>query len=77
MNADQQLCQIVAKLLELPEDEVTPERTIESYGVWDSLRHLEIITEVEDTFDVMLDMDAIMEVECIGDIRKAIEAAQS
>lgn len=46
--------------------------TLEYRGIekWDSLAHLTLVGEIEDTFDVMLDTDEVIDLSSFG---KAIE----
>ena len=48
------------KVLNVAEAELNENFLFSSVGVWDSLAHLSLISEIEDTFDVMLGTEDIL-----------------
>ncbi|KUO56423.1 MAG: hypothetical protein APF80_13770 [Alphaproteobacteria bacterium BRH_c36] len=40
---------------------------------WDSLKHIELIKAIEDTFEISMTMDEMMEIRCVGDIERVLE----
>lgn len=42
------------------ENELNDSFTFESTGVWDSVAHFTLISELEDTFDIMFDTEDIL-----------------
>jgi acyl carrier protein len=51
-------------------DQVTPTLAYQSIPQWDSVAHMVLVAEIENTFNVTLDTDEIIE---MSDVAKAIE----
>ena len=49
------------KSLELPEDKVNSQLTYQGVENWDSVGHMSLVAELEDTFDIMLETDDIID----------------
>lgn len=39
---------------------------------WDSLRHVALVSMIEETFGIGLSMDEMMEICCVGDIERLL-----
>lgn len=39
---------------------------------WDSLRHVALISMIDETFGISLSMDEMMEIRCVGDIERLL-----
>lgn len=39
---------------------------------WDSLRHIALVTAIEDAFSISLSMDEMMEIHNVGDIQNVL-----
>lgn len=51
---------LVATALEIPEDELGPDSSMENTPAWDSFEHMNICMLLEQRFDVKLNMDSIV-----------------
>ncbi len=74
MNRDEifeKLQELVAETLEVEVDEVTQTSTLDELGA-DSFAKLELVTAMEDTFDVTLDDEVLEQIESIEDAIQAI-----
>jgi acyl carrier protein len=49
------LNKIFAAILEIPIESITPELSMENTTEWDSIRHIELLYELQETFDIKLD----------------------
>ncbi len=49
------------KSLELSEDKVNSQLTYQGVENWDSVGHMSLVAELEDTFDIMLETDDIID----------------
>ena len=68
MNLQQEILDIVANVLQLPAKDIDPAgRFFEDYGV-DSLRALEILAEVENTYHITLDPENLMKMTCVNEV---------
>ena len=52
---------LMAKLFRIPEDSINEETSMEAVNGWDSLRHIELITQLEDKFGLTFEMEEIIE----------------
>ena len=64
---------IFAELLGLNATEVTDTMSYNSLEKWDSLKHLELVSKLEDTFGINIDMDDVI---AMSNFRKVVETAQ-
>jgi len=54
-------------------DKVTNEMTMENSECWDSLKHMALITMIEDTYNVTLSMDEIIQMISIEAIVEILD----
>jgi acyl carrier protein len=60
---------ILADVLEISPDEVTPELNAAAVENWDSFRHLQVILAVEGEYGVQLDPQRIPDLANVGDLQ--------
>lgn len=53
--------------------EMKPEISMEDIPRWDSLRHIALVTAIEDAFSISLSMDEMMEIHNVGDIQNVLQ----
>ena len=78
MNHDEILERIVAmccETLEIQAQEVSEDSSFDSLGA-DSFDKLELVTALEDEFDLQLDDEVLQNIETVSDACQAIEQAQ-
>lgn len=63
---------VVAKALLLPQDRVTDDLRYNSIPEWDSVAHMALIAELEESYDIMLDTDDIVAMSSVGKIREIL-----
>lgn len=61
---------IVADVLQLRPEEVTPELRRGEVPAWDSLGHLRIISELEEQLQISIPIEDFSRLECVGDFEK-------
>ena len=61
MNNTERLRDTFRKALDLPADYDVDALEYRSIEKWDSLAHMALIAEIEDTFDVMIDTDEVID----------------
>jgi len=64
---------IICKILSLEKDQIGDNISRKDLEEWDSLTHLALVSELEQTFDIILSDDEVVEIETIGDIRKTLD----
>lgn len=63
---------VIARVLKIPVASITDESTPDTLRRWDSLRHLDLMTAVEDAFSVRFSTAEIVRVKSVGDIRRLL-----
>ncbi|QJR81831.1 acyl carrier protein [Alteromonas pelagimontana] len=66
MNNQQKLVDAFCEALGVAPDMVTDDLTYNTIKEWDSTAHMILIAELENTFDVMLDTDDIIDMSSVG-----------
>lgn len=51
---------------------VTEETTPDEVSGWDSLQHINLLSMLEDEFNIQFDVEQIVSMENVGDIEKSI-----
>lgn len=67
-----QLKTLMADVLTIPEDEVVDGLSMSGSDIWDSLRHMELIISIEETFEIELTGDEIVEMTSVASIRSVL-----
>lgn len=60
MSNQEKYNEIFTRLFEVDESALNEEFTFAAVEKWDSLLHMMLISDLEDTFDIMLDTDDIL-----------------
>jgi len=61
-----------AKVFEMEEEEITEESSPETVVLWDSLRHLKMVMEIESAFHIKLTMKEIRSMATYARIREVV-----
>ena len=64
---------IIAKVLEVPADDLAPTMAFRALPNADSQRLLQVILEVENAFDIEIDDDATFRIETVGEFQAAVD----
>ncbi|MGD0798154.1 MAG: acyl carrier protein [Acidobacteriaceae bacterium] len=67
------LREIVADILEISVDEVTPELGVGSVESWDSFRHLQLVLAIEGEYGVQFDPQRIPDLTSVALIQAELE----
>jgi acyl carrier protein len=70
------LTSVFRRVLEENEIKITRELTAHDVEKWDSLRHIQLISEVEQTFGIKFKLREIMGMNNVGDLIDLIDAKQ-
>ena len=65
---------ILADILEIPPDEVTPETGVGTVDSWDSFRHLQAVLAIEGEYGVQFDPQRIADLTTVALIQAELEA---
>jgi acyl carrier protein len=64
--------QLLAELLQIPVTDVTDQLAMTDVEVWDSLKHIELISSLEEQLNVQLSFDDIVAMRSVGDIKRVL-----
>lgn len=66
--------QLLAELLQIPVTNITADLAMKDLDVWDSLKHMELISELERQFDLQLSFDEIVSMRSVADIKRVLSS---
>ena len=69
---DNQLKAILGAVFDLPADEINDQTSPGNVGLWDSLNHLRLVTEIEKVFRIRLPQKEIREMVTYAKIREIV-----
>ncbi len=69
---EEKILAILRQVLEVGDIDVTCSQ--ETCAAWDSLRHLNLVVELEDAFDVSFEPEEIAAMKSVADIEKLLKA---
>ena len=64
---------LVAEVLQVPPATITDELTMQDIDVWDSLRHMELIVSLEETFGLQLSFEEIVTMQSVANIKRVLK----
>ena len=68
-----QLKKIMADVLRMPEEEVTDDLSIKDTDKWDSLKHMELVVTIEQTFGIRLTANEIVSMVNMSEIKRVLK----
>jgi acyl carrier protein len=63
---------LVAEVLQIPAASITDDLAMKDLDAWDSLKHMELIVSLEETFGLQLTFDDIVAMQCIREIKRVL-----
>lgn len=69
---EERLLEIVAEILQMDRKDVSMDLERENEEKWDSLAHVQLVTEIETEFDCEIGFDEVDEVKTVKDFMKFI-----
>ena len=66
------LIQVFRSVFHITDEELRDDLSPNQIEAWDSLTHLEMVSELEDIFDIEFEIDHISEMQTVGDIIKIL-----
>ena len=65
---------VIADVMRLSKEEVSDSFSMRNSDAWDSLKHMELIVSIENTFNVTLSADDIVEMIDVRCIKKVLKS---
>lgn len=73
VELDEKINGVLADVLGVPLAVITDDLAMRDVGAWDSLKHMELILSLEETFGLQLSFDEIVNMQNVGNIRQTLE----
>ena len=74
MKVDSKLKNIFSKVLKVPLEEINDDTSPNNCSSWDSFNMIPLVIEIENEFDVKLDIGEIVTIKSFGDVSSIIES---
>lgn len=71
---EQEVKAIMSQILEIPIGEINTATSMDSVDTWDSLRHMEIISAIEQQFQIEFEAEEAMDMTNLGVIMRILAA---
>jgi len=63
---------LLSEVLQMRASEITDDLTMKNVDAWDSLKHMELIVALEQSFDVQLSFDEIVAMQSVSEIKRVL-----
>jgi len=70
---DQNVETLVAEVLQIPAGMINDSLAMQDIDVWDSLKHMELIVSLEETFGLQLSFEEIVTMQSVGSIKRVLK----
>ena len=67
------ITKVFCEVLAVDQSQVNDQTSYNSFPAWDSLKHLEIISRLEEEFGIEITMDDITAMESLGKIKEIVQ----
>lgn len=69
---DDKVAIVLAEVLKIPAAGISDDMTMKDMEAWDSLKHMELIVSLEETFGLQLTLDEIVAMQSVREIRRVL-----
>ena len=73
MEAKKRLIEVIATVLEVDSESITMDTTPNQVEGWDSLGHVNVVSEVESAFDIVIPIEEVAEISSVRDFLRYME----
>jgi acyl carrier protein len=73
VELDEKVAMVLAEVLQVPPAIITDDLAMRDVDAWDSLKHVELIVSLENTFGLQLSFDEIVSMQSVGNIKRVLE----
>lgn len=63
---------LLSEVLQMPASDITDDLTMKDVDAWDSLKHMELIVALEQSFEVQLSFDEIVAMQSVREIKRVL-----
>lgn len=72
MNNQEKLINAFSEALSVSQDAINDELTYQSIPEWDSITHMILISQLEDTFEIAIDTDDVIDMSSVGKAKEIL-----
>ncbi len=72
MQVDDRVAGLLADVLQLPAASITDDLTMQDVESWDSLKHMELIVSLEESFGQQFTFDEIVAMQSVSAIKRVL-----
>lgn len=69
---DEKLTRLLSETLKIPAAAITDDLAMKEVDYWDSLKHMELIASLEETFAISLTFDEIVAMQSVREIKRVL-----
>ena len=69
---DESIERLVAEVLQIPAATITNDLAMKDLDAWDSLKHMELVISLEQSFGLELTFDEIIRMQSVGEIKRVL-----
>ena len=69
---DEKVEGLLAEVLQIPAATITDELAMKDMDVWDSLKHMELIVSLEQSFGIQFSFDDIVAMQSVREIKRVL-----
>ena len=63
---------LLSEVLQMPASKITEDLAMKDVDAWDSLKHMELIVSLEQSFSIELSFDEILAMRSVGEIKRVL-----
>ena len=71
-QVDAKVENVLSEVLQMPVAAITDDLTMKDVDAWDSLKHMELIVALEQSFDIQLSFDEIVAMQSVSQIKRVL-----
>lgn len=73
IRMEAKLVELMAGLFRLEPGQITDSLAMTSTGAWDSLKHMELVVGIEESFGIELTAEEIVSMQTVSEIRRVLK----
>jgi len=71
-QVDAKVENLLSEVLQMPAAEITDDLAMKSVDAWDSLKHMELVVSLEQSFEIQLSFDEIVTMQSVSEIKRVL-----
>ena len=71
-QVDAKVQNLLSEVLQMPASEITDDLAMKATDAWDSLKHMELVVSLEQSFEIQLSFDEIVAMQSVSEIKRVL-----